>query len=110
MGIPPKDIVDLAKHAGKFEKIKIEGLATHFANIEDTTDHSYAELQFKRFVETDKMLQEAGVNIPIKHCANSAATVLFPKTHFKMVRPGISTYGMWPSNEKMSIVRCIQER
>jgi len=35
----------------------------------------------------------------IKHCANSAATMLFPKTYFDMVRVGISAYGMWPSNE-----------
>ena len=31
--------------------------------------------------------------------ANSAATILFPETHFDLVRVGISSYGMWPSKE-----------
>jgi len=45
------------------------------------------------------LLKDSGFDVPIRHSANSAATALFPKTHFEMVRPGISTYGMWPSNE-----------
>lgn len=98
-GILTENLVELAKYIQKFEKIKIEGLATHFANIEDTTDHSYAELQLQHFNETIKVLEDAGIQIPIKHCANSAATILFPETRFEMVRPGISCYGMWPSNE-----------
>ena len=83
------------------DKIEIDGIATHFANIEDTTEHSYAEMQLDRFHKTIKMLEDAGHYIPVKHCANSAATLLFPKTYFDMVRPGIATYGMWPSHETL---------
>lgn len=98
-GILMEDLVELAKYIQKFEKIEIEGLATHFANIEDTTDHSCAELQLQHFNDTIKAMEDTGIQIPIKHCANSAATILFPETRFEMVRPGISCYGMWPSNE-----------
>jgi len=45
------------------------------------------------------MVENLGIKIPLKHSANSAATLLFPETHFEMVRPGIATYGMWPSDE-----------
>ncbi len=86
MGVPVRVIV-------------IEGLATHFANIEDTIDHSYAERQLERFRRAASQLDAAGIDVPIKHCANSAAAILFPETHFQMIRPGIATYGMWPSKE-----------
>ncbi len=98
-GVLMKDLVDFAARVRHFGNLEIEGLCTHFANIEDTTDHSYAELQLARFNEAFKRLEQAGFNVPIRHCANSAATILFPKTHFEMVRTGIANYGMWPSNE-----------
>lgn len=98
-GVMMKDLVAFASRIKDFGNIVIEGLSTHFANIEDTTDHSYAELQLARFSEAVRKMEQAGFNIPIRHCANSAATILFPKTHFEMVRTGISNYGMWPSNE-----------
>lgn len=98
-GVFPEDVVEFAKFVQSFDSLELEGLATHFANIEDTTDHSYAEKQLERFNKAIVLLEDVGIDIPIKHCANSAATLLFPKTHFDMVRAGIATYGMWPSRE-----------
>jgi len=98
-GVLIDELVDFAKFAEGFGNIEVEGLTTHFANIEDTTDHSYAEGQLEKFEEAGKMLEEAGIEIKLMHCANSAATILFKKTHFGLVRTGISNYGMWPSNE-----------
>lgn len=98
-GLEGVDLLELAKKIHESEDLEIEGLATHFANIEDTTDHSYANAQMERFESAMKMLKKNGINPPIVHCANSAATLLFKDTHFEMVRPGIATYGMWPSNE-----------
>lgn len=107
-GILLNDLLDFAKNIQRHKNIELEGMATHFANIEDTTDHSYAELQLERFQKAIKILEDAGIQIPIKHCANSAATILFPKTHFQMVRTGIANYGMWPSNE--TYVSYMQQR
>lgn len=98
-GVFVKDLIEFAEFVKSFGNIEIEGLTTHFANVEDTTDHSYAELQLAKFNEGIKKLESIGVNVPIKHCANSAAAILFPKTHFQLVRVGIASYGMWPSNE-----------
>jgi len=42
-------------------------------------------------------LRDAGHPLPLVHCANSAATILWPDTHFGLVRAGIAAYGMWPS-------------
>lgn len=98
-GVLLKDLIKFVEYVKTFGNIEIEGLTTHFANVEDTTDHSYAEQQLSKFNEAIKLLESIGVDVPIKHCANSAAAILFPKTHFQMVRVGISSYGMWPSNE-----------
>lgn len=98
-GVLIDDLADFAKYASGFENVEIEGMSTHFANIEDTTDHSFAKLQIEKFLNAEEILKGAGVDVKIKHCANSAATILFPETHFDLVRIGISGYGMWPSRE-----------
>jgi alanine racemase len=98
-GVLTEDLIGFAKFAQDFENIEIEGLSTHFANIEDTTDHSYAQSQIEKFKAAGEKLEEAGIKIKLMHCANSAATILFKKTHFDLTRVGISSYGMWPSNE-----------
>ncbi len=98
-GVPLSEVVDFARYIQQYSRIEIEGLATHFANIEDTTDHSYAQLQMQRFAQAADALGTADIRIPLKHCANSAATILFPQTHYQMVRVGIASYGMWPSQE-----------
>jgi len=79
--------------------IQMEGISAHFANIEDTTDHSYAELQLQNFQKIIDKIHEQGFKPKYIHTANTAATILFPKTHFTMVRTGVGNYGLWPSNE-----------
>ncbi len=79
--------------------LKLVGVSTHFANIEDTTDHSYADMQFKRYVELKSILEDAGFVIKYAHLASSAASLLFPHTHFNLARVGIALYGHWPSKE-----------
>ncbi|MBL4694446.1 alanine racemase [Candidatus Gracilibacteria bacterium] len=91
-GIAIEDVDGFVEYVKSFDNVEIEGICTHFANIEDTTDHSFAEKQLELF-------RSVKLDVPIRHCANSAATILFKKTHFGMVRPGIACYGMWPSKE-----------
>lgn len=105
-GVNGDKLGDILKVYKENSLVKMEGVSTHFANIEDTTDHSYAEHQldlFKKFVQE---IEDAGFQPKYRHCANSAATILFPETYFNFVRVGISTYGLWPSNE--TLVSAIQ--
>lgn len=104
-GILASELVDFVKFVQRFPLIRLEGLATHFANIEDTTDPSYAMYQLKNFRSALRGLEDMGVKIPISHCANSAATILFPETHFALVRPGIAVYGLWPSPEVKKVAQ-----
>lgn len=98
-GVSESDFPSIIEHYKNNDQLKLVGLATHFANIEDTTNHSYADQQFQRFETMIDQLGQAGLEPQYRHCANSAATILFPHTHLDFVRPGIANYGLWPSNE-----------
>jgi alanine racemase len=78
--------------------LEIEGLYTHFATA-DSADASYAELQLRRLRELLGALATLGLEIPIKHAANSAALMHLPDSHLDLVRPGIATYGLQPSSQ-----------
>lgn len=98
-GIREEDLLPFIGRIQEFPGLVIEGLSSHFANIEDTTDHTYAKFQldiFQRILET---LHKNKIEIPIKHMSCSASSILFPETYFDMVRVGIGMYGLWPSKE-----------
>jgi len=98
-GILPEDLLDFIRLVNKHKNLIIEGLYTHFANIEDTLVHGYAFNQLELFKKCLKKLSGKGINIPFVHVACSAAAILYKQTHFNLIRPGISIYGLWSSNE-----------
>ena len=78
--------------------LELEGVYTHFATA-DCADKAYALKQFEIFMDFLNDLRRAGIVIPVRHAANSAAIIDMPQTHLDMVRPGISIYGLYPSDE-----------
>ncbi|WP_085994550.1 alanine racemase [Oceanobacillus senegalensis] len=76
--------------------VHIEGIFTHFADA-DNTDSTYTEKQYHHFKDVIDYLEKNSINIPIKHCCNSAGTIAYPNMHMDMVRVGISLYGLYPS-------------
>jgi alanine racemase len=93
---------DIRRHPG----LVLEGLSSHFANIEDTTKHDYPRLQLEAFRAACRTLRDKGVRIPVKHMSCTASTILFPETDFDMARVGIGLYGYWPSKE--TYLSCLQ--
>lgn len=81
-----------------FSHLIVEGLFTHFA-CADEADKSYSKLQIDRYDNFVKLLEEKGIHIHIKHMCNSAGIVEFDHHHFDMVRAGIITYGLYPSQD-----------
>lgn len=84
---------------GASDVLELVGLHSHFANIEDTTQHDFARAQIARFEAAVELARGLGVPPRIRHIGSSAAAILFPETHYDMVRPGIAAYGYWPSRE-----------
>lgn len=102
IGVNYKDAFEfIRKIYYEFKNLYIEGVYTHFATS-DEKDKSFAHLQFERFTGLIKELRSAGINIPLKHCANSGAILDMPETYLDMVRPGIMLYGYYPSLEVLN--------
>jgi alanine racemase len=78
--------------------LELEGIFTHFATA-DSADKTYAEIQLDLFMNFLNRLRKAGLEPPVRHAANSAALIDMPQSHLDMVRPGIASYGLYPSDE-----------
>ena len=88
---------DLCAEIARLPGLHVEGLFSHFATA-DCADLSRAQEQAKRFDAFHAMLRSRGLEIPIRHLNNSAGLMNF-STQYDMVRSGIVTYGLYPSDE-----------
>ena len=88
---------DLCAKIAKLPNLVPEGLFSHFATA-DCADLTRARKQAELYSQFDAMLKERGVKVLIRHLDNSAGTMNFA-SHYEMVRSGIVTYGMYPSDE-----------
>jgi alanine racemase len=98
-GVAENRLVPFARRILKHPGLVLEGLTSHFANIEDTTNFEYPRRQLDAFKEAVGRLRAAGISVPYKHMSCTAAAMLFPETYFNLVRVGIGLYGLWPSKE-----------
>ncbi len=98
MGVFPEEVVSFMKKLEELGNIEVVGIYTHFATAHHR-DKSYSYEQFGKFGKAIEALERAGIHIPLKHAANSAATLDMPETHLDMVRVGTLLYGQYPSNE-----------
>jgi alanine racemase len=85
--------------------LEVVGLSSHFADIEDTTDHGFAEAQMARFEGFRVLLARDGYANLAHLMSCSAAALLWDRSHRAIVRVGISAYGVWPSRETLVSVR-----
>jgi len=99
-GVKDTELTKILKFIDKNRKyIDVEGVYTHYANIEDTIDPSFAKKQLSEFNRLLKIVFDMGFNPPLIHTAASAGALLYPETHFSMVRIGFGLYGWWMSIE-----------
>lgn len=96
-GIAAGDLLEFARSVKGLDGLEIEGLTTHFADIEDAADRSFAGEQMRTLSAAAQTLSAAGIAVPMLHAANSAAALLWPEAHGSLVRAGIAAYGLWPS-------------
>ncbi len=88
---------DQAKEIALLPHIYAEGIFTHFA-VADTPSSDFTNRQFAHFKKVLDLLKKQGVDIPIRHCCNSAGTLNFSHMHLDMVRMGIILYGLSPDH------------
>lgn len=89
---------DEAAKIADLPRIELEGMFTHFS-CADQEDKTYCSMQMEKYDKMTALLAERGVTIPLRHICNSAGIMEFDDHRFEMVRSGIITYGIYPSEE-----------
>ncbi len=93
--------VDELRAVAEMNELQIEGVFMHFpvADSLDASDEAFCRTQYTRFTAMLDALKAVGVEPELRHCCNSGASILYPQYAMDMVRPGIATYGILPSEE-----------
>ncbi len=97
-GVFMEDVDRLLGTIASYPFLKLVGVSTHFANLEDTQEMQYAKDQLARLEEAAATIRARGFEPEFVHSACSAAILLYPQTHDALVRAGIAMYGLWPSD------------
>ena len=98
LGVGADEAVEFISWAAGQPGLELQGVFSHFASA-DETDLAFARLQLQRFVGILAALEQRGISVPLRHMANSAATLVLPESHLDLVRNGIAIYGLYPSPE-----------
>lgn len=99
IGFPVSDKgLEEIKEISKMSGIKLSGLFTHFAKA-DEIDKTYTDEQIEKFLWMKEQLEKHDVNFAYYHCSNSAGIIDVKEAHMNLVRAGIATYGLYPSQE-----------
>ena len=96
---PDEEGLEFVRFLIEHPELEVEGIFTHFAKSDeaDKTSANHQLELFQNFI--NKIQTELGITIPVKHCSNSAAILEMPQANMDMVRAGITTYGLYPSEE-----------
>ena len=97
LGFSSSEIDNVCSQLQKIPNVRIQGIFSHLSDAENPASLQTKE-QMHIFNQTIQNLPPELQNIE-KHIAASSATLLFPGSHFDLVRIGISMYGLWPSQE-----------
>ncbi|MBN1829815.1 MAG: alanine racemase [Deltaproteobacteria bacterium] len=95
-GVPIEEATDFLSAMARLRHIEVEGIFSHLSSSE-IVDEDYNLYQFRRFEKLLADIASQGVTIPMRHISNSGGVLNFPGFHLDMVRPGLMTYGIYPS-------------
>jgi alanine racemase len=96
-GVPFDQAAELVVYADARPDVRVEGLWSHLA-VADEKGNDFTALQVRRFTDVCAAVEHAGIDVPLRHLANSAGALACPDAHFDMVRLGIAVYGLHPAD------------
>jgi len=103
IGIWHEDALDFIKKVAEEESIILEGIYTHFSSA--GRDNFFTQYQIDAFEKLLTAAEKFGIKIPLRHAANSIATVDVKKSHLNLVRPGLVIYGMYPKHTFPKLIK-----
>lgn len=89
------ELVEAARRSAHDGEVEVIGIWSHFAYADDPGNPTITA-QMREFEDAVAVAGAAGLRVPFRHLANSAATLTLPTAHYDMVRPGLSVYGLSP--------------
>lgn len=92
-GVPVADLPALVRDLRDRGRLAVQGVFTHFAGLE-ADDLDGMRTQLAAFATALAAVRDLGT--PIRHAANSVATLLLPAAHLDAVRIGGGLYGFDP--------------
>lgn len=99
LGCFPDELMKVAEYVHHSRWLALEGLFSHFPSS-DEGDLTVPTAQIELFSRLDRELEAAGIRPKWRHFANSGAVIDFPAaSSFDMIRPGVSSFGIYPSKE-----------
>ena len=96
IGIWHEEALQFIKTIAQEKNVIIEGIYTHFSSA--GRDDFFTNYQIESFEKLLAKLEGFDIRIPLRHSANSIATVDFKRSHLNLVRPGLIIYGMYPKH------------
>ncbi|MHC4732504.1 MAG: alanine racemase [Planctomycetota bacterium] len=94
LGCTPGHALEIARLIEASEYLSLEGLCTHFSS----TSESVTKHQIKRFEDVSEEIRQAGIRLPLRHAAATAAILAQAARHLDLVRPGLALYGIDPGS------------
>ena len=95
--ITEENAEEIAK-ISKLPNLVMEGMFTHFSKS-DEADKTFTNEQLDKYLWMKEELKKRGVTFQYYHCSNSAGIIDLKEANMDIVRAGITTYGMYPSDE-----------
>ena len=102
LGVESKDIKEIVNILLECKNINIEGVYSHLSSANET-NQDYTNMQRNKFISLSKIIMESFKTIKYQHLANSSALLKNKKNHFNLVRPGLTIYGIDPTEDSHNL-------
>ena len=103
-GCPPEQWDSLLSRAVAHQEeglIRVVGIFSHLA-VADEPARPETDLQVQAFREAVAAAENAGIDVEVRHLANTPAAFSRPDCHFDLVRVGLGIYGLSPFSDQGS--------
>jgi len=98
LGLLANEALEVLRYISEIKEVQIGGVYTHFP-VADTKDKTFTIHQIEVFGHMIDGANRLGMDVGVRHCANSGAILNVSKSYMDMVRPGLICYGLYPSQD-----------
>jgi len=95
-GCRPEEALSLAHKIEASRNLHLTGIMSHFHSADIPSSDHLSTKQIAQLDDAIKSIESAGIDIPLKHIANSSAVARFDLPQYNMVRIGLALYGVHP--------------